>query len=150
MLKKSNKSAIVLSGIAFLSALATFLVWEIAQHSMTRTMATRIQTPAIGWQDVLVFVVAALGVMVVFVLPGAFLIHNWDESYFGVKGAIKWALFGIVLGCIARLRLSIPSFSPEKSVTAFAVESVISLGCGVIGIYIAHFLVFRLRKRGNW
>ena len=39
--------------------------------------------------------VAVLVIMVVFiVLPGAFIIHDWGDVYFGKQGAVWWVIFG--------------------------------------------------------
>jgi hypothetical protein len=147
MLKKSLQSALVMTSLAFLSMLLTFVVWEILRNPASKTIATEFQSDALssGAHPILITVIIIL--FIVFVLPGAFYIRNWSDAYFGTQGAVRWIVFGIVFGCLAQLRILMPDRTVDKGFSAFLLEKGMSAGMGLIFLYVSHFLAFRLPRR---
>jgi len=146
MLKKSNASAIVMSGIAVLSTMLTTLIWALSYTGFKIDLTAGNQ--AISPEDKLVLAFLVLAGVFVFTVPmGAFIIHSWDDSHFGIQGAIRWAVFGIVFGSLAQIRTLIPEGTVDRGLRSFLVEKGLSFGLGIIFLYLSHFVAFKLFKR---
>jgi hypothetical protein len=145
MLHKSTKSAIVMAGIACLSALLTVFLWEwLRWQTGTSTSAPGSSSPA----RLLLSLFAILIVMLIFVvLPAAFLIRNWSDQYFGPAGAARWVLFGVILGTLAQARTLLPEIRLESELLSFLLEKALSIGLGLLFLWISHFLAFRRQER---
>lgn len=144
MLKKSNTSAIIMSWLALLSTLLTLAFWELLRNPSLPKDAAQPQSTFSS--NFLISLIAVLAIMfLVVVLPGAFVIHNWDVSYFGKEGAVRWVIFGIVFGCLAQLRILIPKVIFE-GFASFFVEQLLGLVLSFIVFYAAHFFAFKFLK----
>ena len=143
MLKKSNTSAIIMSSLALLSASLTLASWELLRNpSLPKDTAQSVFSG-----DFLIALMVALAIMFIFfVLPGAFVIHKWDDAHFGKEGAIRWIIFGIVFGCLAQLRNLIPKAILEKGFLSFFVEQLLGLVLSFIVFYASHFFAFKFLK----
>jgi len=143
MLKKSTKASIVMSGIAFLSIMVTLLFWELLSSNSATTIMTKLQSVTLGN----IFIILPI-ILILLILPGAFIIRNWSDAHFGKEGAIRWVIFGIIYGCIAQgLRFLVPSNNLDRSFMSFAIEKGISIGLGLVIFFVSYFLAFRLLKR---
>ena len=146
MLKKSTKSAIVMSVVASLSTLLIFLFLELLRNSSTTNIFAKAQSASSVDILSLIFIGIPL-ILILIVLPGAFIIHNWSDIHFGKEGLIRWTVFGIIYGGLAQVSLIlIPSHNSDKSLTSFAIEKGTSLGLGLVLFSISYFLAFKLLK----
>lgn len=102
MLKKSNTSAVIMSSLALLSALFTLAFWELIRTPSLPQNTAQPQS-AFSGNVLLALMVVFVIIFIIFVLPGAFVIHKWNDAYFGKEGAIRWVIFGIAFGCLAQL-----------------------------------------------
>jgi hypothetical protein len=143
MLEKSNKGSIVMSGIAISSILITSLLLEYIRLSLGINIISGFQAINIGWTEVLQAILIFIILFIIFVLPFALLIHNWNRFYFGKSGAMRWVLFGIIFGCIAQLGLLIQSIIPGESILKFG----INLGFGLLTFYISRLIAFIIPQR---
>ena len=143
MLKKSNTSAIIMSSLAFLSALLTLAFWELLR---TASLPQDTAQPAFSGNVLLALIVVFAIIFIVFVLPGAFVIHKWDDMYFGKEGAIRWIIFGIVFGCLAQLRSLIPKAILERGFSSFFLEQLLGLVLSFVVFYGSHFFAFKFLK----
>ena len=147
MLKKNTMSAIAMSGIACASAVLTFLFWEtLLRSSPTNFLAG---SPEGAPRIIAALFIALIVLLVLVVLPGAFLIRDLSEEYYGMEGVIRWGLFGVIFGSLAQLRILIPESTTEKGSPAFLVEKGLSFLLGLIILFIAHVLAFKLFKRNQ-
>lgn len=145
MLKKSNTGAVIMSSLALLSASLTLAVWELPRISGLPQDTTQAQS-AFSWNVLLGWLAAFAIIFIVFVLPGAFVIHKWDDKYFGKEGAIRWLIFGIAFGCLAQLRLLIPKAVLGSGSFSFFLEQLLGLVVSFIVFYGAHFFAFKFMK----
>jgi len=146
MLKKSKASAIVMSGIAVLSVLLTLVLWIVLRGRLNFAMMRELPLPSSEEKAIITFF-ALLMIMVFAVLPGAFIIHNWDDSYFGIQGAIRWVLFGVVFGSLSQIRYLIPDGTTDKGFISFMMGKGISFILGFTFLYLSHWVAFKLLKR---
>lgn len=145
MLKKSNTSAIIMAMVALLSALLTLAIWELLRSlSLLKDLVQPQSTSSSNFLLSLIAIVAIL--FIVFVLPGAFVIRNWDDMYFGKEGAIRWGIFGIAFGCLSQLRILIPKALFERGSLSFFVDQVLGLILSFIVFYTSHFFAFKFLK----
>jgi hypothetical protein len=149
MLKKSNRSAIIMSGIAFLSALLTMWAWGLFYFSLKTDLESESQMLSVRPQNIAIIIPAILIALILIVLPGAFIIHNWNETYFGKEGAIRWGVFGIAFGCLAQTHHLIPFTDLDNSLISFAIDKAFNLGLGLAALYVSHFLAFKSFKRNR-
>jgi hypothetical protein len=147
MLKKSTISAIVMSGIACASAVLTFLFWEtLLRSSPANFLAISLEgAPRI----IAILCISLLVLLILVVLPGAFLIRDWSDEYYGIEGAIRWGFLGVIFGSLAQLRILIPEGTPEEGSPAFLLEKALSFLLGLIILFIAHILAFNSFKRNR-
>lgn len=146
MLKKSFQAALIMSSLTFLSTLFTFVFLErlynpIFKNTTTETFIGKTSNDAI----ILFFAIIIMFLLIV--LPGAFYIRNWSDVYFGMEGAVRWILFGVIFGCLVQLRGLIPDATLDKGFSSFLIEKGISAGVGLIFIYASHFLAFKLLRK---
>lgn len=137
-----------MSGIASLSMLLTFLFWLLLYNGFEIDLTAGNQ--AIPLKDKVI--ITFFGLTLIFVLItlfGAFFIRNWDESYFGMQGAIRWVIFGVVFGSLAQVRLLIPEGATEKGLSSFLIEKGISFVLGATFLYMSHWVAFRLFRKSN-
>ncbi|MBI5297037.1 MAG: hypothetical protein HY869_16280 [Chloroflexi bacterium] len=145
---RPNKSrrAILMAGVAGLSTLGTMACWEAARlpGGLGELAGERLEFSL--WQVLGLLAVVALLCLMLF-LPFAFVIHNWDESHFGREGALRWVLFGIVLGSLAQLRHFVPWGGVKAGFGSFFLEQLLSLALGFAMYSSAYFVAFKLVKR---
>lgn len=115
MLKKSVKSAFILSGLtvasfnmvsAVLNILIPYLVSSDVHDIVARPEA--LNTPG----DILALVGLVVTLLLILTGIGAFWLYKFfGDKYYGTRGAIRWALFGATLA----LLLSLPNWLiPER------------------------------------
>jgi hypothetical protein len=145
MLKKSNTSAIIMASLALLSALFTLAFWEFLRNPSPPQDPA--QSPSAFSGNILIAWIAVFAIIfIVVVLPGAFVIHKWDDLYFGKEGAIRWVLFGIAFGCLAQLRSLIPKAILERGFLSFFLEQLLGLVVSFVVFYGSHFFAFKFLK----
>jgi len=145
MLKKSNTSAVVMSSLALLSVLFTLAFWELLRNPSLLQDPAQPQ-PAFSGNVLIAWIAAFAFLFIIFVLPGAFVIHKWDDAYFGKEGAIRWVIFGIMFGCLAQLRLLIPKAALQRSSSSFFLEQLLGLVVSFVVFYGSHFFAFKFLK----
>jgi len=144
MLQKSTKSAFIMSGIASFSMTLTFLFWEfLRSRSKIELLAGSVSL----YQMVASVFIVTILLLVVLVLPGAFIIHNWSDIHFGREGAVRWGIFGIVCGCLGQLRILIPEDALERGFLSFLIQKGLGIGLGLAIVCVSYFFVFKLLKR---
>jgi len=150
MLKKSNTSAIIMSTLALLSASLTLAFWELVRYPSLPKDTAQSQS-AFSVNVLIAWMVAFAILFIVLVLPGAFVIHKWDDMYFGKEGAIRWVIFGIAFGCLAQLRLLIPKAFFEIGSFSFFIEQLLGLVVSFVVFYGSHFFAFKfLKGKRQW
>lgn len=98
MLKKSKKSAIILSAIAVLSfSIVNAIENILVPYLITGNLQTIVSNPEELTQPAnlvaLVAILAALLIIMIFI--GSYWLYRFfGEKYYGVRGAIRWAVFG--------------------------------------------------------
>ncbi len=142
MLQKSKK---IMSGVAWLSLLATFLFWEVIQSQYNDNISTDVQQTFS--LNIVILCLALVIVMFFIALPGAFTIYRLSDVHFGIHGLIRWIIFGIVLGCLVQFLTLIPEISTEKDFLSFLIKKVILGGLGLVFMYISYFFAFKFLKR---
>ena len=146
MLKKSATSAIIMSGIALLFMVLTVAAWESLRNPSPQNILTELQSASPGGLAALLCLAPIIMVLVI-VLPGAFIIHDWSDLYFGTQGAVRWAIFGIVFGTLPQLRVLLPEGNVSNGFSSFLVEKGLSAGLGLVLLFVSHFVAFRLVRR---
>ena len=137
-----------MSGIASLSMLLISLFWVLLYNGFEIDLTAGNQ--ALSLKDKVIITFFGLTVMfVITTLLGAFFIRNWDDSYFGKQGAIRWMIFGVVFGSLAQLRLLIPDGTTEKGFSSFLAEKGTSFVLGIVFLYVSHWVAFRLFRKSN-
>lgn len=143
MFKKSTPGSIVMSSLAVLSAFLTVICWELPRNPNIIKQITGSQSTYPGG-----FIFSSLAALAVlfflFVIPGAVIIRNRNNSYFGKDGAIRWILFGIASGSLAQVQFLLPKPIIKEIYSSFFLEIITGISLGYIVFYTAHFLAFRL------
>ncbi len=139
MLSKSKKSAVVLAIIAILSGLLTSLILAVIPHILAGEILLEaiaqslFQFVAISKEFLTVWNVL-LSVVVIWAVSGVI----YDKAHFGVGGAIRWAIMGIV--CTLSFQFfywTIPSAARRPS----AARSIL----GYAILLLNYWLVFKSR-----
>ena len=124
--------------------LSTFLFWRFLHSQSVTSAAAEFSIRHIN-DFIAAFIVLVL-LLILFVLPGAYVIRSWSDEYFGGKGVVRWTIFGVLCGCLAQVRFLVPENTLENGLFSFLIEKSISVGSGFIILCAAHFLVFKLFK----
>lgn len=137
-----------MAGIACLSMLLTSLFWVLLRNGFEVDLTAGNQ--AIPLKDKVIITFFGLAVMfVITTLLGGVFIRNWDESYFGVQGAIRWMIFGVMFGSLAQVRLLIPEGTTEKGLSSFLAGKGTSFVLGIVFLYVSHWAAFKLLRKSN-
>jgi H+/Cl- antiporter ClcA len=138
MQKRSWLGAIMMSGIAVMSSMFTFLSVEWLRLRFDMTKWTGVQLAA-----VIFMIVCAI-------LAGAFTIRNWSDIHFGKQAAIRWTVAGIILGfLLAQLRILLPPLEhpAEYTATYRTNRFFLRVIAEWILVYISYFLAFKFPSR---
>jgi len=99
MLTKSRVSALAMSATAHLAALivsrAWFIVDSLLQTDSAPDTGSATSSAVVGWLALLALIASSIGLIS---LP----IYKLDDSHFGPRGAIRWALAGVLYGLLWR------------------------------------------------
>ena len=133
MLAKSKKSAIVMASVFFVACAASS--WALTQA---------VEAPA-AFLDLELIRNTPLGLTAVlgalFVALFAVMIYRFDESHFGLQGAIRWGLTGMLFVFIYTGLLLIQSRLDTPAVSVF--EGLLP----VLVVVVAYWLAFRVFPR---
>ncbi|MFZ5878449.1 MAG: hypothetical protein ACOY0R_03680 [Chloroflexota bacterium] len=146
MRPNKGRRAILMAGVAGLSTLGTMACWETARLPGGLGELAGVRLEFSLWQALGLLAIVTLLCLLIF-LPFAFVIHNWDESHFGREGALRWVLFGIVLGSLVQLRHFVPWRGVKAGFGSFFLEQLLSLALGFAMYSSAYFVAFKLLKR---
>ena len=134
MLAKSKTNAFVLSAIAVLSFGATGVVVNILiPYLLSGDLRIVIERPEnlrtpgdvavmVGLVVLLLLMLAAIGAI--------WLYRFFGERYYGVRGALRWSLFGIIFALLLRL----PDWLLPDSL------HLLGSFLGILGLFVAFFL----------
>jgi hypothetical protein len=99
MLTKSRRSALAMAAIAHVTALIVSAAWFSALRFLQIGAITETGSAAnstlFGWLILLALIAASVGVISI---P----IYRLDDSHFGLQGAIRWAIAGVLYGLLWR------------------------------------------------
>jgi hypothetical protein len=146
-LAKSRKSAIIIACIVFLSVTASAILWRSISLWLQGKLVTSLQANSLECKDLLIlFLGLPLFLLVFGILPGAFIIYSRDEVYFGLPGAVRWAIFGILWTVLVfSIRTLLPDFNCAGGFGTYFMQRVINAIAGLICAYIAFRVAFLRR-----
>ncbi len=99
-LAKSKKSAAIMTAIVILAAFVTVVIWSLITGSPLKMVS--LQGPNAVITYVLIMVLAVLIMAVPFAI-GSTVISTLSERHFGLPGALRWAVMGVLYGVLACL-----------------------------------------------
>jgi len=149
MLTKSWKSAAIMAALVLVTALPLYL---LAQHQVSPGILDVLNNPDLfSTTEIVIGAVILLLILIIGIGLGAYLIYPLDESHFGLGGALRWLLVGLLLGLsvhgLTLLNAHLRSaWSDMPALLIFAL-SAIRLLLIVAALGLAHWLVFRLPSR---
>ena len=149
MLTKSRKSAALMAAIVLVTALAVYL---LAQHRASPGLLDVLNNADLfSPTEILLGAVILLLVLVVGVALGAYLIYPLNESHFGLAGAGRWLIVGLLLGLalhgLALLTTSVRAAWEEMPGFLVFLLSIVRLLLSIAAVSLTHWLVFRLPAR---
>jgi hypothetical protein len=139
VLKKSWRSAFLMSAAAVLSFTAVSAAVNILlPYLLTRDAQVIVNDPKrlSDPGDLLALALILLAALMFLVTLGAYWLYRFfGPAYFGLRGLVRWALFGALLA----LLLKLPDWLPPES--WWLVKSVIWVLSAFIAFFVARWLV---------
>lgn len=124
-LQKSKKSALILSGIAVITySLVSAFLNILLPYWMTGDLRSVVARPEnLGRTTDLISlaVIIVLALLALVSLVAYWLYQFFGEAYYGLRGAIRWALFGGLFGLLSQLAFWVfPGLTVVRVIWQFA------------------------------
>ena len=143
MLERSRKSAIVMTAIATIPPGAILYAGEAAQAS-ARGLTDKLD-PLTGG----IVLVLAMAVLIV-LASRAFYAAFKASCYYGREGALRWALFALLLAIQWLMTLLIlPDPDRASSMGPYVISSLLETGLRIIALVVSFWVAFQLIKRNQ-